>query len=119
MSNKQNDALNEQRQEAQGHTPGPWEVFAVMNIGEGQKKYIGGYIAGVRVDVCQIQFTSTITKEERDANASLIAAAPELLEACRIALQGLEDYGHNKEWENNLIADIRTLQAAIAKAEGK
>lgn len=51
------------------------------------------------------------------ANALLIAAAPNLLEACRIVLQGLEDYETgNPEWENNLTADIGTLKAVIAKA---
>jgi hypothetical protein len=44
------------------------------------------------------------------ANARLIAAAPELLEACTQALMVAEDYG------DECIAEV--LRAALAKAEG-
>lgn len=46
--------------------------------------------------------------DEARANARLIAAAPELLEA-------LQDYV--SDWDNGLGPDIARLRAAIAKAE--
>ena len=88
------------------HTQGPWEA----------------YDGGGTWQVCQpIEGTMricTVTNSENDAdNAQLIAAAPELLEACKIL---------NKWAENNHLIGtkdeppgIAEAQAAIAKAEGR
>ncbi len=56
--------------------------------------------------------------DERDANARLIAAAPDLLDALRLLLDGLQTYA--PEFMHGLPkADyIRAARAAIAKAEG-
>lgn len=61
---------------------------------------------------------------ERDANARLIAAAPELLDALKLALQGLDVAASNSPDTDEhafigyvLAAD--KARAAIAKAEGK
>jgi hypothetical protein len=51
---------------------------------------------------------------EREANARLVAAAPDLLEAAKQALQVFVDQG----WDDDLSA-AKSLKAAIAKAEGK
>lgn len=50
--------------------------------------------------------------EATDANARLIAAAPELLEACRVTLANLELIGTHP---NTL--PMKALKSAIAKAE--
>jgi hypothetical protein len=76
------------------HTPGPWHV--------GQ--YNGVY------DERDRSVLSLEPKEEAEANARLIAAAPELLEACRaaIAIPGKP------------VAEILPMiEAAIAKADAK
>ena len=53
------------------HTPGPWTE-------------VGRYIETDECTICEM--FSARTREERDANQRLIAAAPELLEALRTAL---------------------------------
>ncbi len=82
------------------HTPGPWnfdaygEVFHISN---------NGFVASV------------YGKTENEANARLIAAAPELLEALRLAEQVLlDEYGPEFTHPH---ADI--IRLAIAKAEGQ
>lgn len=88
------------------HTPGPWTIEIPSN---GCDRYI---IHGKSFE--EICATCLDTEHEMQANARLIAAAPELLEACRLALGAFEanriDMQQNAE---------RKLNAAIAKAEGK
>jgi hypothetical protein len=92
-----------QNQQAQ-HTPGPWEAN------------------GSRVDVPPaypvplIIATCSITHDggQDAANARLIAAAPELLEASKLATQSLSNNG---TWLPDEYADaFRALNQAIAKA---
>jgi hypothetical protein len=52
--------------------------------------------------------------------ANLIAAAPELLQACKFALQQLEgSKPKSGVHASSLLADIEIVKSAIAKAEGK
>lgn len=66
-----------------------------------------------------------------EANARLIAAAPDLLEACQRAIGYLENAGdnisyavelggdvHEDAMQQNIKTGIQELEAAIAKAEG-
>lgn len=87
------------------HTPGPWGFYnltpgnLVVETREGRR------IA----DVAGIDF-------EADANARLIATAPDLLEAAswaRDILVQLKDAGHSVEIE------LTACERAIAKAEGR
>ena len=48
-----------------------------------------------------------------EANAHLIAAAPDLLAVCKRAIEHLEDSAHSAD-----IDMVAELQAAIAKAKG-
>ena len=60
------------------------------------------------------QLICTVARENLDyeANAQLIASAPELLEACKKALRDFPDYYHYN--------DVRKkIKQAITKAEGK
>ena len=85
------------------HTPGPWEVTNVYPkrepyyIAEGKGNAIACTMGGSRQD---------------QANANLIAAAPELLEALRLAEATL---AANLS-QSDALPEIR---AALAKAEGK
>ncbi len=80
------------------HTKGPWEISGLLT--EIDKRYIIAKIASVRVDVCQVGFTSVITKEERDANARRIVA-------CVNACEGLT----NKALEGGAIKELaKTLK---------
>jgi hypothetical protein len=89
------------------HTPGPWavstsdgEAYWVCSSAEGKNEF--GDMA--------------CTKEEMKANASLIAAAPDMLKALEEALtdSSFED-GHAKLTMDTL--DL--IRAAIAKARGE
>lgn len=84
------------------HTPGPW-----VNQGE--------TIRGSNEDaVCDLYDWI-----ERDANAQLIAAAPDMLNALREACSMIEhvlDDGYVYEGGRELLASVLD---AIAKAEGK
>jgi hypothetical protein len=83
-----------------GHTPGPWKVIAE-----------GPWVCGpVGETVCLMQYISG-TPTPTPANARLIAAAPELLEACK-AMVRATDISAQKE-------ALDYLYAVIAKAEGR
>jgi hypothetical protein len=89
---------NESTNEAK-HTPRPWPL---RDIGH-----------GIRIgDIAWIGFGSAHHKEEHRANARLIAAAPDLLEALIDALGWLE-------CAIDCEADLSGIEAAIAKATGR
>jgi hypothetical protein len=89
------------------HTQGPWH----RNI-KPARKYVTIF-AGRNTHVCHLA-TSGLTDEEIEANADLIAAAPELLTACeRLAAW---DASHD---DSQLISEACSFaRAAIAKARG-
>lgn len=93
------------------HTPGPWEVAENLfgstasyevyaNVGTKSGK--GGYAR-----ICQI------TPRDQKSNASLIAAAPEMLEALEAMVEMVEMNGLGKRYALDLAA------SAIRKARGK
>jgi hypothetical protein len=85
------------------HTPGPWEVKRQIN---GEDFYIAD---GPNFDVCEIIVGHARSQEAAEANARLIAAAPDMLEF----LQALNRIG-------GLGLDVhRQLDALIAKATGE
>lgn len=87
------------------HTPGPWVLF-----GDGELRQLIIMPAGRPGEIAAVQFpTDTSRDAEYDANAHLIAAAPELLAALKAVVA---------------VADRRTdefdaARAAIAKATGE
>ena len=52
------------------------------------------------------------------ADAALIAAAPDLLEACKFALECLELAAKNDNYGHWLDSDWNIIRSAIAKADG-
>lgn len=107
------------------HTSGPWEVRKARTL---------LHIIGSEAPVCAISISANHVHEdkpgdkarwraEQEANARLIAAAPELLAAAEIVLAGLNaridqasaEGGHSVPVFNG-IAD---LHAAINKAGGR
>lgn len=93
------------------HTPGPWEHR--LSMGSVDIIHKNRLIAGV---VSNVSIGSNVKKQisdkERTANAKLIAAAPELLEACKKTLCLLRENWDGYDAEED-------LEKAIAKAEGK
>jgi hypothetical protein len=109
-----------------GHTPGPWNIDAPYICGNGTTRYSEGYTVAVVTTgydsgkaVAQMHGHAGVY----EANARLIAAAPDLLAACRVTLEdfiqlmeGHCPQGSPEEEAVNLVAGM--LRAAIAKAEG-
>ena len=99
------------------HTKGPWK-FGSSNDDSVYKRNIGGS------DGYHVAVASSREDDEVDANARLIAAAPDLLEALREAEAGLEFAGADKLTEVGgfapaPLAALRIVRAAIAKATGE
>lgn len=90
-----------------GHTPGPWSlrhrpsgpwtVYVPAMSDSGRERFYNGI---------------WIHQGDNEADARLIAAAPELLEALKLAQDWLST--DDPEWEVRVAVD-----AAIAKAEGR
>lgn len=104
--------------EKQKHTPGPWTIEEDTS----SKAY---WIKGPNGDVCDL-YARMMGRCERyenaEANAALIASAPELLEACKLALEVCTAYvnwrGEKPELKQHSIGRVhQDLCQAIAKAE--
>jgi hypothetical protein len=86
------------------HTPGPWKYRTdFMDC-----PYVASKTKQMIADVNLI----FVSAKEAKANARLIAAAPDLLEACRLTIEA----GYHNEASR---AAVFAAQAAIAKAEGE
>ena len=89
------------------HTPGPWKAFnSIKAIGVGSER---SDVAWVRFEEYGLIDTAR-SQEEDKANARLIAAAPDLLEAIA-GLVGCIDHGSESPTEK-----LDAARAAIAKA---
>lgn len=100
----------------QKHTPGPWVVDRTVALGAygvwtEYATHPGHDGAGYPSEVCSVfrGNKSDFPQEIRDANAKLIAAAPDLLDACIRAKEMFEDIGIHHEL-------IEFLSEAIDKA---
>jgi hypothetical protein len=96
------------------YTKGPWEAHwhDKWVIGDSENFH---HLAILPLD-------SKIPAREMDDNSRLIAAAPELLEACKEALQHIKDLcSRLDDYEDtgDYIIIINDLESVIAKAEGK
>jgi hypothetical protein len=107
------------------HTPGPWRIgqFGLTNDGESPilSDHADVLICAV---TCQTPFKRgkgwRTECETREANARLIAAAPEMLEALESAESCIVTFVAVNGWpEPNGSRDIlNEVQAAIARAKG-
>ena len=91
-------------------TPGPWRLVRLASSFDSR---VVGYgvaygPAGNRLAIVDGEGNSA---DRNEANAALIAAAPELLHAAHMALSCL------RQEDDDVMA--RALRAAIAKAEGR
>jgi hypothetical protein len=92
------------------HTPGPWVTKAQ---GDANHYFMmqpnGRWLAF-------IQFNGELLTAEQETNACLIAAAPELLAAAKLAL---EYWAHREQrYKNRSPVWVQETRAAIAKATG-
>ena len=94
------------------HTPGPWHVNYTTFDNAIVRFHIAGETHGSVYPVCEHTLEITPDSSEQLANAHLIAAAPELLEALKRAAAMMGRFPQCDEaWKQ--------ARAAIAKAEGK
>jgi hypothetical protein len=105
------------------HTPGPWYSHLLLSVACENDGEYGN--ATCITNTPEHEYAATgdsgdwvaFVPHDRDhaANAALIAAAPDLLAAARLANQELIDIGQGSSGSPALVA----LWAAIAKAEGR
>ena len=97
-----------------GHTPGPWDWYWRESDGEADCGVYWEKYQGQAYSVCRAPRYQT--EEQWAADARLIAAAPELLEALIDARKQLEAY---EEALNGEDYNSPRINAAIAKATGE
>lgn len=97
---------------SQAHTAAPWFVVDkheyYPKLGKNVVASFDGY---------EIHTENHLGDNEADVR--LIAAAPELLEACKMAFEQKDASAHGQRTPHNDIDLLNTLRAAIAKAEGR
>lgn len=87
------------------HTPGPWMT--------------GGYTVTANngnLLVAKLYREQKLQDAESDANARLIAAAPDMMEALK-RIQAA--FAAPTEWTSKIATEMAGVRAAIAKAEGR
>ena len=86
------------------HTPGPWSYNRDQGGIHGHVISTGDYI------ICELPDTGDGASPDTEANARLIAAAPELFRAARLVI---------KRWSTGDLAEaVRTLDAVVSIAMG-
>ncbi len=117
-----------------GHTPGPWAVEDIganclsikalggVPVGDGASDYYQRIGSATQRDP-HPRFQGGIDRKVTAANARLMAASPEMLEALKSAKSTLVAFkffpGHGNGWEEHDEAALQAVDAAIAKAEGQ
>lgn len=96
-------------------TPGPWGFgntasYERLILGEGGG---GRYVCHVTIEQIGGGFIAQSMEAEREANARLLAAAPDLVEAAIFALKFIDQM--NEEWSVG-DEEAAALRAALAKA---
>ncbi len=98
------------------HTPGPWICHSGAVWKDGPNVYPKGQEMGIPIARMDREPGNGTQPVERDSNARLIAAAPELLEALAELIDQLEGIGipdfHGAEG-----LDLRQARTAITKAK--
>jgi hypothetical protein len=95
------------------HTPGPWKVSMPLIKAPARGGY---YELGGVAQVLGDKHVPDINEQE--ANARLIAAAPEMLEALKL-ISELDNCFDEKEYDHLKSMADKAMLNAIAKAEGR
>ncbi len=116
MNTPANKSSNPENSKTQGHTPGPWLVFATDGTETNFQKWVA--------TAAELEAEIEHTKEYTDGNwrtygvlVSQSAAAPELLEACKALLKQAEMV--NSSGAINVTLSSFNALSVIAKAEGR
>jgi len=100
------------------HTPGPWEIGALFGDPDGKSyEYPTIYRRNEDGSTTYVADIMGALSPPAWPNAHLIAAAPDLLEACGVLLKAAPElWGEDVEKWPRLMDRV---EAAIAKAEGR
>ena len=98
-------------------TPGPWQLETESRSVDGSELVITDAIGAYTVATCRILDTGVADVYEGEANARLIAAAPDLAAAARKAIGFIASRLPAVDAEAQGVRE--TLVAALAKAEGR
>ena len=93
-------------------TPGPWKISRTAGRRHDLRRTISSSIYGRD---CIVEVFG-LSIENTEANAHLIAAAPELYKACKMAIEAT---GGSKHWQGETEKFLLAMETALAKAEGK
>ncbi|MEE3046621.1 MAG: hypothetical protein VX620_15335 [Pseudomonadota bacterium] len=101
------------------HTPGPWKSYILRSKAGRDLGWIvehsNGRIAWTSLAYADTNKEADKNDPAREANARLIAAAPDLLNACKAVFDDVASIDN----DSCLSLEVgRALKAAIAKAEG-
>lgn len=99
------------------HTPGPWRAALTDDKGPREGEFelacLEHHIFGTNIYAPGEYYSDNLA--EHEANARLIAAAPDLLDALKVILELASDVLSNPKYDG-IVSDARY---AIAKAEGR
>ena len=100
------------------HTPGPWKIGINRRDQENYQIYSPTH------EIATVDFGYTEKHGNGKASARLIASAPQLLEATKVALKELEEWYkthvvNGKGTEPYTKSAIRQLKQVITQAEGR
>lgn len=110
------------------YTPGPWKANDCGYVGTTPKDDDTGWtlVACPSEMDEQTSYVRLPSESEKKANAQLISAAPELLEACQELIRANDAYcdaidngGHEETHANRLLRAKANAKHAIAKALGQ
>lgn len=90
------------------HTPGPWKQSSIIPSDEYTTVILGGQYNGI---IARAELSPYFEIEQSEANAKLIAAAPELLKALQGVYSMLESDPEASEFY-----DMGKIKSAINKA---
>lgn len=103
-----------QKVSSASHTPGPW-IYDDDGMIYAEVESLGKFFS---VKVCD-PHADKLDIDEREANARLIAAAPELLAALRVAREYMDAHEDASGYESDKrTRDLAAIDAAISRAEG-
>lgn len=94
------------------HTPGPWSVDPIDDLDAHILGKPNGFCADIIADV------KSFDLDEGQANARLIAAAPDLLEALKGAVDAADAFEAGVPLSTSFEDWLASARAAIAKATG-
>ena len=100
-------------------TPGPWKISRTAGRRHDLRRTISSSIyskPGITDGRDCIVEVFGLSIENTEANAHLIAAAPELYKACKMAIEAT---GGSKHWQGETEKFLLAMETALAKAEGK